>query len=353
MNLGYDNVCILLNPYNNSIMEYSFLRGKSILLTCPETFGYGIAVKEKLIQMGAYVSLFDERPGNGLLAKGLIRINKDLIKTEISKHYDQIAKEIEGKEFDIILMLNPEALPISFIQMCKSRWGSALYVTFLWDSVTNRPRSIEYAPFCDRTFIFDRDDAKSNNFNFKSLFYLDVYSSVRQNPQPIDYDLCFIATLHSDRYAIAKEVKNWCDRQGLRSFFYFFMQNRVLYYFNKVQGKGVTAPLSEVSFTTMSTAEIVQIVASSKVVLDIQHPKQNGLTMRTIESIGSGKKLITTNSKIKDYDFYNPENITVIDRSNPTEVLDLNFFLNDPFAVPEEILESYSIGGWLTDILRT
>ncbi len=29
--------------------------------------------------------------------------------------------------------------------------------------------------------------------------------------------------------------------------------------------------------------------------------------MRTFETIGSGKKLITTNADIKDYPFYNPE----------------------------------------------
>ena len=41
-------------------------------------------------------------------------------------------------------------------------------------------------------------------------------------------------------------------------------------------------------------------------VLDIEHPKQVGLTMRTFEVLASGRKLITTNRSIINHEFYDP-----------------------------------------------
>ena len=70
--------------------------------------------------------------------------------------------------------------------------------------------------------------------------------------------------------------------------------------------------------------------------------------MRTFESVGSGKKLITTNSEIKKYPFYNPNNIFVIDRNNIQ--LDVAFFDLPYQDIDSKIYESMSIGGWLQEL---
>ena len=49
----------------------------------------------------------------------------------------------------------------------------------------------------------------------------------------------------------------------------------------------------------MKINDIVSLYKESEVILDINHPGQNGLTMRTFEALGAGKKLITTNTEIK------------------------------------------------------
>jgi hypothetical protein len=64
--------------------------------------------------------------------------------------------------------------------------------------------------------------------------------------------------------------------------------------------------------------------------------------------LGKEIKLITTNAKIKEYDFYNSANILIIDRTNP--VIDENF-INAPYqSLPDELYYKYSIDGWLEDI---
>ena len=67
--------------------------------------------------------------------------------------------------------------------------------------------------------------------------------------------------------------------------------------------------------------------------------------MRSIEMLGAERKLITTNAAIKEYDFYNPNNICVIDRNNP--VIDKQF-LSIPYeSVSPELYHKYSLDGWL------
>jgi hypothetical protein len=334
-------------------MTNSLFQGKSILLISPSFFGYDQAVVDKLTQMGADVVWFDDRPSNGLVDKSLIRINKQLLASRTAKYYAKISQDISRKSFDIIFLLNPEALPVSFLQTCKSLWKNALYVMYMWDSIKNRKHTLEFVPFCDRIFTFDVNDSQEHGFLFKPLFFIDEYTSIRHSSSLIHYDICFMGTLHSDRYAIAKKIREWCDQNHLKSFFYFFMQSRVLYYYDKLKIGSVIAPREEVSFTKLNTANLTDILASSKVVLDIQHPKQTGLTMRTLEVIGAGKKLITTNSSIKEYDFYQPENISIVDRQNPMQDLNLSFFDDVAKPISENIVESYSIGAWLSTVLAT
>jgi hypothetical protein len=70
-----------------------------------------------------------------------------------------------------------------------------------------------------RVLTLDKGDAALHKFDFRPLFYLDLYSAIRQEAAPISYDLCFMGTVHSDRYSIVKSVKEWCDAHELRCYF--------------------------------------------------------------------------------------------------------------------------------------
>ncbi len=65
------------------------------------------------------------------------------------------------------------------------------------------------------------------------------------------------------------------------------------------------------------------------------------MTIRTIEALACGNKIITTNETIKEYDFYNPNNIWIIDRKSP--YIDPEFILSPYEKIDERIINSYSI----------
>ena len=83
--------------------------------------------------------------------------------------------------------------------------------------------------------------------------------------------------------------------------------------------------------------------------MDINRIGQIGLTFRVFESLGLDKKLITTNSDIKNYDFYNPNNILIIDERNP--VISADFFKNEYEKIPDSILHQYTIDGWCENVI--
>lgn len=72
--------------------------------------------------------------------------------------------------------------------------------------------------------------------------------------------------------------------------------------------------------------------------------------MRTLETLGARKKLVTTNSSVKLYDFYNEENICVIDRSAPS--IPLAFFDKPYKQVEPLVYRKYSLVGWVDEIIN-
>lgn len=124
-----------------------------------------------------------------------------------------------------------------------------------------------------------------------------------------------------------------------------------MYYFYKIaKSEFKNTVLSTFQYNKLNSKNIADIVDKSKIVLDIQHPKQTGLTMRTIEMIGMKKKILTTNKEIKEYDFYRSENICVIDRNN----IEINDdFLELPYKeLDGEIYEKYSLNSWVQEVLE-
>lgn len=108
------------------------------------------------------------------------------------------------------------------------------------------------------------------------------------------------------------------------------------------------AKRKEFCFAKLTKEEIVNLYEASRCVLDAPQDDQSGLTIRTIECLGAGKKLITTNKNIKEYDFYREENILVIDGK-----IDWNsrFFSDEYVELPEIIYEKYSIENWVKELL--
>lgn len=93
----------------------------------------------------------------------------------------------------------------------------------------------------------------------------------------------------------------------------------------------------------ISYEENIERVARCQCIVDITID-QAGLSLRPLEALFFNKKLITNNKGIKQYSFYHPDNIFILEEDN---IELLPSFINKPlYAVSEEIKRSFDINDW-------
>ena len=85
------------------------------------------------------------------------------------------------------------------------------------------------------------------------------------------------------------------------------------------------------------------------ILLDVNQNGQQGFSLRVLESIYLSKKLFTTNEIIKNFDFYNPNNIFIMDADpNKLDNNAVNEFLAAPYEqVSKDILDEYDYKNWV------
>lgn len=327
-------------------------QGKKILLFAPSFFSYDLEIKKKLESLGATVVLCDDRPSNNSLVKGIIRVNRKLITPIIDRYFDQIIATNKAVDFDYVFFVKGESASVKSVGKLKMHFPNAKFILYLWDSISNNDNTDIYSLF-DKVLSFDKDDCKSQpDFVFRPLFYLDQFKEIsREKKTDYKYLSSFVGTVHSDRYFVVKDIINAFQQNERKSKTILFLPSKLLFWFRKLtESLFRTVPYSDICFTSVSFAEVSQIFIDSMIVIDIQHPKQMGLTMRTIETLGADKKLITTNSDIKNYDFYNENNILIVERD---KVIVPSAFLESSYvAVEQSIYNKYSIDGWIFDCFK-
>jgi len=325
------------------------LSGKFILLFVPNGLGiYGSAIFNELTKRGSIVKIYDERPSKSIIIKAIIRFLKRYYSIFFNNYIKNIIKENKSCNFDYIVVIRGEAFTTKSIVLLKKSFPRAKLILYLWDSV-KYTKVTELFKYFDKVLSFDRIDV--NEFNgliHRPLFYLPEYSKISNLP-PGDIDLIFIGKLHSDRYFIISKLEKIFKEKGLSTYFYFYYPSRLLFFIKKIFNKKYWGKSSIIVNSDMiSVSETVNLLCRARCSLDINHPLQTGLTMRTIEVLGAKRKLITTNEDIKNYEFYNKNNIMIIDRKDP--VIDYNFIFSPLEEIEESIYQKYSLNCFIDDL---
>ena len=319
-----------------------FLQGKRILFFSAHLFGYQNDIRLVMESVGAIVDYYDERPANNFLVKGVIRINRNLLAGYINHYYNKIIKETLQKEYDYVFFIKGESISASNVRRLKQFHPEANFIIYHWDSIANNSNAQNLLPYFDRVFSFDKIDCERLGLHFLPLFYTPDYANIPYYDKEIKYDMLFVGTTHSDRYKLVKRIEEQIIKMGGLCLTWFYFPSKILYYKMKIQNSYLRQiPVHTFHFKPMSKELLLQLYAGSRIIIDVQHPKQ-------IETLGAKRKLITTNYYITEYDFYNPDNILVVDRNLPYVP---EKFLNEPYRdTPKEIYESYSIKNWLSSI---
>ena len=232
--------------------------------------------------------------------------------------------------------------------MLRAAFPKARFVLYLWDSVENIPACRERMRQYDKVLTFDPADAQTYGLLFRPMFYAPEDVLTGDASQEYEYDVTFIGTAHSIRPRVVKQVEALCRARGLRCFTYFYSPHILAFLYQKLRNPGFCLRWKEVHQTPLSAQEVREIYRKSRCILDVAHTRQRGLTTRPFEMLAMGRKVMTTSSLIRQYDFFNAQDFCVIDPAAPT--VDERFLQTPYQPVPREVLERYSIGAFIRDI---
>lgn len=321
------------------------LANKKILVIAAKFFGYEQDIKNELLRRGAKVDFVLDRPFNSAFMKAATKMAPGLMQWLVYLYYQLYFPHIFQRTYDYVFVVEGITLSRSALLRLKKISPSCEFILYVWDSVKNRSHIFQNSDCYQKVLTFDPEDAKKFGFFFRPLFFTKEFE--RHGEQQVEHDLCFIGTVHSDRYEIISKLSRSLFAE-CRPFLFLYFHEKWFYRLNKLLKKSYrNSHEDEFAFKTISKQKVVEHLSVSSVILDIEHPFQSGLTMRTFEVLGQRKKLATTNASIKSYDFYNPNNIFVIDRQNP--YIPQEFFLAAYEDIPELIYRKYTLESWIND----
>lgn len=274
----------------------------------------------------------------------------------LKKRYAQqgLKKRLETKLYSkdeilykYLFIIRGEIISEEIISDIKNRNPGIKTIFYNWDSFKENPNSKDILGSFDDKYSFDIHDCEENSsLNYKPLFFINKKNDIGN--KETDIDLFFLGIDHSNRWNLIEFFKKYAKARDLR-FKSFLITSKFSYYRKKLLNKRYrNAVKDHFKFSLIPYSDFTNYLSRSSVVLDISNNVQTGLTMRTFEALGHGKKLITTNSYIKNEPFYNENVICVI---NDTDIqIPSDFFKKDVDS--ESLFEKYEINNWVKEFFE-
>lgn len=321
-----------------------FLKDKKILFVGIGFYDYEDIIKRTLSSYGAEVTYFSSVQTN-VLARILNKLKLHAWALCIQQSLKR--KNIESKKGNnIIFIVKGQNLQQSDIDLMRLYNPHAKFIIYLWDSLVRHENRELLLNNFDNIWSFDREDCiKNNKLKFRPLFFRTI-SHLRE----AKYTMSFIGWMHSDRLHILKEIRKQLKKRGETYCFKLYL-SKVEYIYNRYFCHSLKKEDEEFIITNpLKYSDVQDIMNASKTVLDIAHPLQSGLTMRTIESLAAGCFLITTNPDIRNYKEIDINSYYVMDRK---ELKLPHFSKIGYYKQNNTFFKYYSIEGFIEEIFNT
>lgn len=313
---------------------------RRILMIGVKFYHYNDEIIRKMESYGANVSFFYERDTSLLF--GLIKFLKKGNTAVIQrKHYAGILEKIKGRQFDYLLVIGGYKLRGSFVEAVREISPGIITIMYQWDSY--KIWDCDYRPlipFFDSVTTFDYNDSEELNLKYIPTFSTDEFESLPQR-QP-DYDLFFCGNYTYPRYLFQEKLIKFAKERSYRLETKLVMTWK---YYLQERWKGRRLNPSLISFRKLSKEEYIDFFSRSLVIVDFTSEGQAGLTMRSLDALSAGKKLLTNNLNIFREPGVGEGQVAVYD----PEALDI-----DPAFMTQQRFEGrdYSVDRWLFSVFK-
>lgn len=277
-------------------MNTSKYIGKRVILISPIFYDYHTQISNRLTEWGAEVYFFPERRYDWKYS-ALKNLSQKLVASYQRKHYDEILKDLSTSQFDYLFVIKGSEMPIDFVGRLKQFSPNIKAVLYQWDSLN----VIDYKyliPSFDKVYSFDFNDVeKTSGVEYISLFCTDEMFVDNPNQQ-YHWDLFFVSAYSYDRYNELLKIIQLAHECNKTLYYRLLITPRKYFKEKYIYLRPLQKTL--LSFEPLGRKEYLEAYFKSGIIIDYCHTQQSGLTMRSTEAIGSGKKLMTTNPHIKE-----------------------------------------------------
>ena len=247
-------------------------------------------------------------------------------------------KNLPQKKFDYCLIIRGDLIPEFVINHARSI--SNKMVDFQLDGLSVSSKILDYQKYFDRIFVFDPEDVKK--YPEAALHFLpNCYFGEPDFSIPSEIDLLYIGQYLDERNVQLKNLHQYLEEHQLS-----YTSHTSLYRgrcFEPLHPKVLQHK------TSTSYEGNLDFVKKSKIIIDFKRKEHNGLSLRFFEAMQYGKKIITDNVSVKNYEFYHPNNIFVTDFVHLDGILEN---IQKPYhPLPETLIEQYGFKNWIKVIL--
>ncbi len=269
-----------------------------------------------------------------------------------------------NKPYDYFFSIDGLMVCDFLFEALKNRNPRIICKLFLYDKIDYACRVNRFFKYYDSIFSFDLGDCEQYGLRFLPIYWVDTDKSYEKK-----YDIFGLASYSfhkKDRAALFRQIRSVSKELNLNSYiklyvrmgtvpFFFYIKNIV----KMLSRRSTYIPFEDifsglVTNKSLSPEEFRDVIYSSDIIFDTHVAYQDGLTARFMWALGAGKKIITTNSAINKYPFYNKDQFYVLESPVEDMTVELRDFINKPFNMSEEEKEAikvYRIDNWLKTIL--
>jgi hypothetical protein len=240
-----------------------------------------------------------------------------------------------SQPYDLLFVINGYCFHSCLLKHLRKISQGIKAELYLWDNSAVYDY-FHNAKYFNRVITYDFVDAQKYGAELLPFYWIP---STEPTPVSSKYLLSIVGSNHDGRLDICRKIYDELRPQIWGGNALYF---KVLDWNKPSDDIIVNKPLP--------VETTLQVMRESQCILDTDRESQTGTTPRLIWAIALNKKIVTTNTNITKFEFYNPEQIYIIDRNDPHVPLD---FISTP--LPENFrnpaIEQLRIDRWVKNIL--
>lgn len=342
--------------------------GKKVLFLAPKVANIYLDIIAELERQQYEVDYFEYKSYKldphylkGYVKYGRVFTSKLISSFIIKRDWKKLlASEPYNKVYDYLFVIDGYSLNPCLFEILRERNPQLKAINYLFDTCRSNYEFNVHFPYFDKVATFDIEDSRKYHVGLLPIYWIEYEGGKVEQ----DIDMFGMGTCIEGRYQLFSALKEYSDLYHLNSIIQLYLSEPASMrntrwktsVVNALSSKKVmphvewySSPL--ITHKQIPTSEYRKLIKRSRIVLDSNAAHQDGLTARFMWALGEERKIITTNRAVKEYDFYTPEQIFIVDDvDNIMEIKGLDSFVSSSFSMSESIrslVQRYRIDNWI------